>query len=67
MQKPHLVRRKIVCSERNERGLGVRCLSVMNKALLCKWSRHFAIERRALWKPVIGQNYGEDEGGVEIR
>ena len=45
----------------------MRCLSAMNKTLLCKWSRHFAIERRALWKPVIGQKYGEDEGGVEIR
>ncbi|KAL6342769.1 hypothetical protein AAG906_016603 [Vitis piasezkii] len=28
----------------------------MNKALLCECSRHFAIERRALWKPVIGQS-----------
>ena len=36
VQKPHLVRRKIVCSERNERGLGVRCLSAMNKTLLGK-------------------------------
>ena len=70
VQKPHLVRRKIVCSERNERGLGVRCLLAMNKTLLCKWSRHFAIQRRALWKLVIGQKYGEDEKkgrGVEIR
>ena len=68
MQKPRLVRWKTIYSER-KRGegggghLGVRCLSVMSKALLYKWSWHFANEKEALWKQVISQKYGEDEGG----
>ncbi|RVW17336.1 Oligouridylate-binding protein 1A [Vitis vinifera] len=51
-----------------EGGLGVRCLLAMNKALLCKWSWHFANESGALWKQVIIQNFGEDDGiGVPRR
>ena len=37
-QKPHLVNWKIVCSEKKRGGLGVRSLSKLNQALLCKWS-----------------------------
>ena len=68
MQKLHLVGWKSVCSERRKGGLGVRCLLAMNKALLCKWSWHFANESGALWKQVIIQNFGEDDGiGVPRR
>ena len=53
-------------SKRRKGGLGVRCLSTMNKALLCKWSWCFANERGALWKQVINQKYGEDIGGGDL-
>ena len=49
MQKPYLVRWKTVCSKRKKGELGVRCISTMNKALLCKWSWLFANERGAFW------------------
>ena len=48
IQKPHLVRWKIICSKRKKGGLGVRCLSTMNKVHLCKWSWCFANERMTL-------------------
>nr|CAN64277.1 hypothetical protein VITISV_013210 [Vitis vinifera] len=48
-KKPYLVRWKTVCSKRKKGELGVRCISTMNKALLCKWSWLFANERGAFW------------------
>ena len=59
---PRLVRWSIVCSNRGKGGLGVRNLSLLNKALLCKWSWQFAMEGEALWKQVICGKYGEEEG-----
>ena len=35
-KKPHLVRWLIVCADKTKGGLGVRCLSKLNRALLCK-------------------------------
>ena len=37
-QKPHLVKWDTICLERRNGGLGVKNLSIMNKAFLCKWS-----------------------------
>ena len=34
-------------------GLGVKSLSILNRALLCKWISRFANERDALWWDVI--------------
>ena len=48
-KKPHLVRWSLVCLEKSNGGLGVKCLSILNKALLCKWSWRFAIERERLF------------------
>ena len=47
VQKPHLWW-KMVCLERKKGCLGVRCLSMMNKALLYKWSWRFANEKKAI-------------------
>ena len=47
-RKPHLVNWKTVCSKKNKGGLGVRNLSKLNKALLCKWCWRFANERDPL-------------------
>ena len=63
MQKPHLVRWKTVCLEIRKGALGVRNLSLMNIALLCKWSWRYANKREALWKQVINQKYGEEDRG----
>ena len=62
-KKPHLVRWSLVCLEKSNGGLGVKCLSILNKALLCKWSWRFAIEREAFWNQVIRGKYGEEQGG----
>ena len=61
--KPHLVRWNLVCLEKRKGRLGVRNLSLMNNALLCKWNWRFANEREALWRSVISLKYGEKEGG----
>ena len=61
--KPHLVRWYLVCLEKRKGGLGVRNLSLMNNALLCKWNWRFANERDALWRSVISLKYGVEEGG----
>ena len=62
-KKPHLVRWSLVCLEKSNGGLGVKCPSILNKALLCKWSWRFAIEREAFWNQVITGKYGEEQGG----
>ena len=60
-QKTHLVKWEVV-SKKNKGGLGVRCLSTLNRALLCKWSWCFMEEREALWKEVISRKYGVEGG-----
>ena len=40
----------MVCLEKKKRDLGVRCLSVMNKALLCKWSWFFWPTKEKLFR-----------------
>ena len=62
-RKPHLVRWELVCLNKKKGGLGVKCLSILNKALLAKWNWCFANEREALWNQVIRGKYGEDRGG----
>ena len=37
-KRSHLVKWAIVCSNKRKDGLGVRNLSILNGALLCKWS-----------------------------
>ena len=37
-RKPHLVKWVTICSDKRKGGLGVRCLSTLNRALLCKWN-----------------------------
>ena len=49
--------------DKRKAGLSVRQLHSLNKALLCKWSWCFAIQRNAFWREVIGGKHGELEGG----
>ena len=51
-----------MCLSKEKGGLGVKCLSNLNKALLCKWNWHFANERETLWNQVIRGKYGKKEG-----
>ena len=61
-KKPYIV--NFYCLRRYKgRGLGVRCLSKLNRALLCKWSWRFAHEREGLWRNVIRWKFGEERGG----
>lgn len=44
-ENPHLVNWVIVFLDKKNEGLGIRNLSLLNKALIGKWSWRFAIER----------------------
>ncbi|RVX19039.1 Transposon TX1 uncharacterized 149 kDa protein [Vitis vinifera] len=66
-RKPHLVNWDTVCMDKRKGGLGVRRLSILNRALLCKWNWRFAIERENLWRHVISRKFGEEEGGWSSR
>ena len=60
--KPHLVKWAIVCLDKKKGAMGIRCLSLLNRALFCKWCWCFADERMVLWKQVISGKYGVEEG-----
>ena len=62
-KKTHLVNWKTVCTEKKKGGLGLRRLSILNKALMCKWCWRFANERDSHWRKVIRCKFGEDYGG----
>ena len=47
-KKPHMVKWATVCSDKRERGLGVRCFYKLNRDLLSKWLWCFANERDSL-------------------
>ncbi|WJZ80362.1 hypothetical protein VitviT2T_000290 [Vitis vinifera] len=66
-RKPHLVRWEVVCLSKKKGGLGVKNLSILNKALLAKWNWRFVNEREALWNQVIRGKYGEERGGWASR
>ena len=62
-RRPHLVNWEVVCQDKKSGGLGIKKLSILNKALLCKWSWCFMQETNALWNILIRVKYGEDQGG----
>ena len=43
-------------------GLGIRKLTMFNKALLGKWLWHFGIEENRLWRRVVALKFGEEWG-----
>ena len=66
--KPHLVSwHKFVSQKRKEGGLGIQNLSILNKALLGKWSGRFMSEGETLWKKeIIGKNGVEEAGWCSL-
>ncbi|RVW94174.1 putative ribonuclease H protein [Vitis vinifera] len=62
-RKAHLIKWKVVCSPKEERGLGIRKIDLLNKALLGKWVWRYAYEKENLWKMVIGVKYGQEGCG----
>ena len=61
--KPYLVNWFVCCMEKQKRGLDIRNLSILNKALLGKWSCRFVSERNPLWIWVIVGKYEQERGG----
>ena len=56
-----------MCSEKRKGGIGLKSLSKLNKALLCKWSWRFANDQNALWRKAICCKFGESTGGWHTR
>ena len=63
VRRPHLVRWATTYLLKRKWGLGVKSISTLNTALICKWSWRFANKKGALWNQVIRRKYGEKQGG----
>ena len=53
----------MVCGDKEKGGLGIRKLTLVNKALLGKWIWRFACDKEALWKQVLVAKYGQEDYG----
>ena len=58
-----LVKWSIVCKAKSKGGLGVCSLSLLNKALLCKWCWLYSSEGDSLRKNIVRGKLGDEEGG----
>ncbi|RVW44650.1 Uridine-cytidine kinase C [Vitis vinifera] len=65
--KVHLVRWEVVCADKDKGGLGLRKITLLNKALLGKWIWRFACAKEELWKKVLEAKYGKEELGWRTR
>ena len=61
--KYHLVSWDQVCSPITCGGLGIKNLTMFNKALLGKWLWRFGVEDSHLWRKIIVAKYGMEWGG----
>ncbi|RVW54461.1 putative ribonuclease H protein [Vitis vinifera] len=67
-KRPHLVKWDVVCSHKMKGGLGIRNFSILNRALLCKWSWRFAAERESFGSLLsVGSMGKKEEGGSLVR
>ena len=60
-KKAHLVNWEVVCADKENGGLGLRKLALLNKALLGKWIWRFACVEEDLWKQVLVAKYGQED------
>ena len=65
--KVHLINWQVVCSPKEEGGLGIRKIDLLNKTLLGKWVWRYAYEKDNLWKTVIGVKYGQEGCGWKTK
>ncbi|RVW95793.1 hypothetical protein CK203_025699 [Vitis vinifera] len=63
----HLVKWEAVCADKEKGGLGLRKITLLNKALLGKWIWRFACAKEELWKKVLEAKYGKEELGWRTR
>lgn len=56
----HLVKWTTLNKRRKFRGLGIKSLQKMNKALLIKWHWRFATEKKVLWRDIVLKKYGAE-------
>ena len=52
-----------MCAPTANGGLGIRKLTIFNKALLGKWLWRFGVEETRLWRRVVALKFGEEWGG----
>lgn len=57
-KKTHLFKWDVMCIGEGQSSLGLRSLTVLNKALLGKWIWRFALEEDGTWKKLIVSKYG---------
>ncbi|RVW60548.1 hypothetical protein CK203_061456 [Vitis vinifera] len=55
--------RRRLAHPKEEGGLGIRKIDLLNKALLGKWVWRYAYEKDNLWKKAIGVKYGQEGCG----
>ena len=61
--KHHLVGWDKVCTPKEKGGLGVKSMTLFNKALLGKWLWRFGLEEHHLWRRGLVVKYGVEIGG----
>ena len=66
-KKISLVKWETVCTDKRKGGIGIKSFSIINKALLSKWSWRFANDKKSLWRRVIQCKFGESSGGWHTR
>ncbi|RVW95820.1 Glycogen phosphorylase 1 [Vitis vinifera] len=65
--KNHLVKWEAVCADKEKGGLGLRKITLLNKALLGKWIWRFTCAKEEFWKKVLEAKYGKEEFGWRTR
>ena len=53
----------IVCTDKRKRGLGIRSLSLLNRALLGKWIWRYVFYDEVFWKQIIEGKCGKEGVG----
>ena len=57
----------MVCTDKRKGGLGVKSLTILNRALLGKWLWRFANDPEGIWRCLICTKYGEESHGWRPR
>lgn len=60
----HLVRWDIVTLPKEQRGLGIDKINLLNTALLCKWLWRYYTEKDSLWRTFIDLKYKPTRPGL---